>query len=161
MAEPVRYRFRSVWTADAAPATCYAVLYDFAAYPAWWKEVRAAQQLDDGFFDVRCRSFLPYDLRFTARRKIADPELGILEMVLEGDLEGYSRWTISGASGPTNLLFDEEVVTNKALLNRLAPVARPGFVLNHRIMMRNGQRGLRTYLAGFLAGRENDPAATG
>ena len=45
-------------------------------------------------------------------------------------------------------VFDEEVVTTKRTLNVLAPVARPLFKLNHEFMMRHGEAGLRTFLAG-------------
>jgi len=41
-----------------------------------------------------------------------------------------------------------QVVVNKRLLRRLAPVARPLFRANHAAMMRRGHRGLRAYLAG-------------
>jgi hypothetical protein len=34
----------------------------------------------------------------------------------------------------------------------LLPIARPAFRANHALMMRRGERGLRTYLAGFEHG---------
>jgi hypothetical protein len=39
----------------------------------------------------------------------------------------------------------------------MAPVARPGFKANHAIMMRHGEAGLRTFMAGYARGA----AATG
>ena len=39
-------------------------------------------------------------------------------------------------------------MTNQPLLNRLAPIARPFFVVNHALMMSHGQAGLRRYLGG-------------
>ena len=47
------------------------------------------------------------------------------------------------------------MVANKALLRRLAPIARPAFRANHALMMRHGERGLRTYLAGFEHGTQS------
>jgi hypothetical protein len=76
----------------------------------------------------------------------------VLEAKLTGDLEGFSRWTITATGSGADLLFEEEVVTTKALLRRLAPIARPAFRANHALMMRHGERGLRTYLAGYEHG---------
>ena len=53
----------------------------------------------------------------------------------------------------TRCVFDEHVVTNKGLLDRLAVVARPAFKANHTLMMRHGEAGLRTFLAGYRMGR--------
>ena len=39
----------------------------------------------------------------------------------------------------------------KPLLRRLELIARPAFKANHSRMMRDGERGLRTYLAGYRA----------
>jgi hypothetical protein len=44
------------------------------------------------------------------------------------------------------------VSTHKRLLDVLAPIARPGFKANHALMMRHGQQGLRTYMAGYSRG---------
>ena len=46
-----------------------------------------------------------------------------------------------------------EVLARKALLRRFGAVARPAFKANHTLMMRHGERGLATYLAGVRAGR--------
>ncbi len=62
---------------------------------------------------------------FELRRRVADPVAGILEADLDGDLAGRIRWTIRGTSDGCLVTFDEDVVTNKASLNVLAPVARP------------------------------------
>ena len=47
------------------------------------------------------------------------------------------------------LIYDQEVDTQKVLLNALAPVARFAFRANHLLMMRHGQAGLRTFMAGY------------
>lgn len=44
----------------------------------------------------------------------------MLEARLTGDLEGVIRWTIERVADGCRITFDEDVVTNKALLNRLA-----------------------------------------
>ena len=156
MAGLTHYRFRSVWTADVSPEEAFAVLEDLSAYPHWWPEVKEVSKVSDGRFELRCRSLLPYDLRFVGEQRTADRDRGILELDMTGDLEGFSRWTITGGAGHSHLVFDEEVVTNKKMLNRLAPIARPFFKVNHTLMMRHGEAGLRTFLAGYgFAKRES------
>ena len=47
----------------------------------------------------------------------------------------------------TRARYEQEVDVGKPLLRRLAVPCRPAFRLNHALMMRSGQRGLRAYLA--------------
>lgn len=147
------YTFQSVWELPAPPRDVYDVLAELGEYPAWWPEVKMAVKLGEDAYELRCRSILPYDLRFVTTRSVEDPRSLVLEANMRGDLEGYSRWTISGSGDRTTCVFDEHVVTNKGLLDRLAVVARPAFKANHTLMMRHGEAGLRTFLAGYRMGR--------
>ena len=150
------YRFRSIWRVDAAPRDTYTALEALEEYPYWWPEVREARRCTEDAFELRCRSLLPYDLDFVSRQARRDPEAGILEATLTGDLEGFSRWTIHTGLAKTVALFEEEVLANKSLLHKLRYIARPAFQANHALMMRNGQRGLNTYLAGYRFGRAQE-----
>jgi hypothetical protein len=154
------YRFRSVWLIGAPPADVFAVLEVTETYPQWWPEVRRVVALDAKSRRMTVRSLLPYDLDFVTTRAAQDAEAGLLEATMAGDLEGFSRWTIRPSATGTTAVFEEEVDATKPLLRRLALVARPAFQANHALMMRNGQRGLRTYLAGLAAGRDGLPAAS-
>jgi hypothetical protein len=147
-----KYRFRSDWRVDADPAHVYAVLEDLATYPDWWPEVRRADPIGVDACRLTCRSLLPYDLAFTTSRSRQDPEAGVLEANMEGDLAGFSRWTISAAGDGTLAVFEEEVDATRPLLIRLEPWARPAFRANHWLMMRHGQAGLRTFVAGYRRG---------
>lgn len=147
------YEFQSLWELAAPPRDVYDVLAELGEYPSWWPEVKLAVKLAEDAYELRCRSILPYDLRFVTTRSVEDPENMILEANMRGDLEGFSRWTISGSADRTTCTFDEHVVTNKRLLDRLAVVARPAFKANHTLMMRHGEAGLRTFLAGYRMGR--------
>jgi hypothetical protein len=147
------YVFRSEWRLDADPADVFAVLEDLATYPAWWPEVRRADPVDPDACRLTCRSLLPYDLAFTTSRSRQDPAAGVLEATMAGDLAGFSRWTITASGDGTLAVFDEEVDVTKALLVKLEPWARPAFRANHWLMMRHGQAGLRTYVAGYRRGR--------
>jgi hypothetical protein len=146
------YNFRTMWLAHAPRADVFAVLEDVAQYPAWWPEVRRAAKLERDTFELTCRSLLPYDLVFHSTQERRDPVAGVLQARLTGDLDGFSRWTVTSDGPLATAVFDEEVVATKSLLRRLAPVARPAFRVNHSLMMRHGQAGLRVYLAGYAAG---------
>jgi len=145
------YVFQSVWHVSASPDDVYRALERLADYPLWWPEIRDVRPLGDQTFRLTCRSALPYELCFTSQSTVRDPEARVLEARMTGDLEGFSRWTIGVHPTGTSATFDEEVVAQKPLLRRLEPIARPAFKVNHSRMMRNGERGLRTYLAGYRA----------
>ncbi|MET8454595.1 SRPBCC family protein [Streptomyces sp. NPDC005209] len=140
------YRFRSLWPLPAPPATVYDALERVEDYPRWWPQVRSVNRLNDttGLFTVR--SFLPYDLTFTAHEGRRDPDAGILESALSGDMAGRVRWTVTPDGAGTLARYDQVVEVNKPLLRRLAVPGRPFFRLNHRLMMRSGRRGLAAYL---------------
>jgi uncharacterized protein YndB with AHSA1/START domain len=136
------HRFRSLWHLPAPPATVYAALERVEDYPHWWRQVREVTQVDDRTAAIRIRSLLPYDMTFTAREVRRDPAAKVLEAALSGDVDGWSRWTVT-AHGPGSLVrYDQEVHVRKPLLRRFAVPGRPFFRANHRLMMRAGRRGL-------------------
>ncbi|MEV0323984.1 SRPBCC family protein [Streptomyces sp. NPDC050658] len=141
------YRFRSVWNLPAPPADVYAALESAEDYPQWWPQVRAVTPVDERSGTARFRSFLPYDLYVTAQERRRDPGAGVLEIAMTGDLEGWARWQVTAVPGGTRALYDQEVVVRKPLMRRFAVPGRPVFLLNHALMMRGGERGLRAYLA--------------
>ncbi|MER6345483.1 SRPBCC family protein [Streptomyces sp. NPDC001595] len=141
------HRFLSLWELPAPPTAVYAALERVEDYPRWWPQVREVRQLDGTTGVIRIRSLLPYDMTFTAREVRRDPADGVLEAALSGDVDGWSRWTVT-ARGPGSLVrYEQEVRVRKALLRRLAVPGRPFFRANHRLMMRAGRRGLTAHLA--------------
>ncbi|MEU9333483.1 SRPBCC family protein [Streptomyces sp. NPDC048290] len=140
------YRFRSLWVLPAPPGTVYAVLERAEEYPRWWRQVRAIDRFDATSGQVTIRSFLPYDMTFTARATRRDPDAGVLEVALSGDVEGWARWTVTAHGTGTLARYDQEVEVRKTLLRRLAVPGRPLFRANHAHMMRSGRRGLRALL---------------
>jgi hypothetical protein len=141
-----RYVFRSEWQLAASPDDVYAALLDVASYPAWWPQVRAVRQLDGTSGEVHCRSLLPYDLVFAIRREVEDPITRVLRARQSGDLEGWSQWSITAGAIGAVAVFDEDVVVGKPLVRRAGLLARPALRLNHSLMMREGERGLRRHL---------------
>ena len=141
-----RYLFSSTWSMPAPPEVVYQTLERLDLYPQWWRQVKVAERIDDDTCRVVVQSRLPFSLRITAHRSRADAIEGVLEARLTGDLAGFSRWSLSPAPrGGTSVTFSEEVEAQRPLLRRLA-FARPAFVVNHRTMMRSGERGLRAHL---------------
>ncbi|MEU5098587.1 SRPBCC family protein [Streptomyces sp. NPDC020996] len=141
-----RYRFRTCWRLPAPPATVYRVLERAEDYPRWWRQIREVTRIDDTSGVIRVRSALPYDLTFTARAARRDPVAGVLEISMTGDMDGWARWTLGADGTGTLARYDQLVVVNKPLLRRLAVPGRPLFRANHRLMMRDGRRGLAAYL---------------
>ncbi|MFD0359444.1 SRPBCC family protein [Streptomyces sp. NPDC127110] len=145
------YRFRSVWDLDAPPALVYSLLADPARYPDWWPQVRRAERIDGRTGTALIRSVLPYGIRVTVTELLDDPTRGVLEAALDGDIEGWARWTVrprgAAGAGRTRAVYEQEVEVRAAPLRRFALAGRPLFRLNHALMMRAGQRGLRALLA--------------
>jgi Polyketide cyclase / dehydrase and lipid transport len=143
-----RYRFRSSWELSAPERQVYRVLSDPRRYPVWWPEIREVRQLSQDSGEMRFRSVLPYELAVVATEARRDPAAGVLEARLDGDLRGFTRWTVT-ARGPlrTVAVFDEDVVVRKPLMRMLALPGRPAFRANHALMMRNGRAGLAHYLS--------------
>ncbi|GGY49420.1 SRPBCC family protein [Streptomyces omiyaensis] len=137
-----RYRFRSVWRLDAPPDRVYAVLARAEEYPRWWPQVRSVVPRDAATGTARFRSVLPYDLHVTVRALRQDPGVRVLEVRLDGDLEGWARWTVTPDGAGTRALYEQEVEVRARLLRLLAVPGRPFFRANHALMMRGGRRGL-------------------
>ncbi|MFI9346170.1 SRPBCC family protein [Streptomyces sp. NPDC052773] len=140
------HRFRSLWRLPAPPAVVYAALERVEDYPRWWPQVREVTRLDEHTGIIRVRSLLPYDLTFTSREVRRDPVAGVLEAALTGDVDGWSRWTVTPHGTGSLARYDQEVRVRKPLLRRLAVPGRPFFRANHRLMMRAGRRGLAAHL---------------
>ena len=152
---PNFYSFRSTWTVDLDPDQAYAVLRSIGDYEKWWPEIKEIHRIDERRVDICARSLLPSDLWFVGEPK-EHPERGELTLTMTGDLEGFSRFTIQPDGRGARLLFEEQVVVNKALLRRMALIARPFFIANHWVMMRRGQAGLRTFAAGYRLASEDE-----
>jgi polyketide cyclase/dehydrase/lipid transport protein len=141
------YRFRTVWALEVAKAKLFDAVVDLASYPRWWPDVRSVSQVDDDTAEFTCRALLPYALTFRLHREEQDADAGRLRVNMTGDLEGYVQGIVAAGPSLAQLEISQEVVVNKKLLRRLAPVARPLFRANHAAMMWRGHRGLRSYLA--------------
>jgi hypothetical protein len=147
-AELTRYRFSGKWTLSAPPGAVYGVLERVEEYPLWWPEVRRAVRTGEASGQVLVRSLLPYDLRLHIRAVRHEPDTGVLQAALSGDLEGWMRWTVRPAGAGTLVVHDQDTELTKPLLRLLGVPGRPLLRANHALMMRGGRRGLEAFLAG-------------
>ena len=152
MSNLTHYVFKSVWHVKSPRDRLIEVLYDIESYPVWWPEIREVRPIGERRVEVVARSFLPYELRFVSEADPFEPGANVIDARLTGDMEGNVRWTVEELDDGCRLTYDQVVSTHKRLLNVLAPVARPGFKGNHAVMMRHGEAGLRTFMAGYERG---------
>jgi len=149
MARLTRYVFRSTWHVNARYDDVCAVLADVTTYPLWWPEVKSVEPVGDGRYRMVARSLLPYELRFVSEEQNGGRTAGVIEARLAGDLEGFARFRVEDLGASCRMVYDQEVETHRAVLNALAPIARLPFRFNHWLMMRHGEAGLRTFMAGY------------
>lgn len=135
------YRFEERWLLDTTRQAAYDVLVDVAMYPKWWRHVRAVAKLGEDHALVVCRSVLPFDLHLELRPVVRDPLEGVLEVSIDGDLDGWSRFTLTPGDDGLDVHYVQEVVTRGPLLDTTRFV-RPLARANHAWMMRSARRGL-------------------
>lgn len=146
------YYFCEEWRVAAPVERAWTAIRDLEAYPRWWNEFVAVERLNDldgvgSRVSVHAKAALPYHMYFNLETIVEErPRLAIVKV--RGDLIGEMRWRLETDGSGTRLIFDESVRTGKPLLNVFAPVFKPLFAWNHRVMMASGERGLRAYLAG-------------
>ena len=165
------FRFRHLWHVPADPETTFEALADVDRYPLWWPQIRGIRRIDDDSGHAYVRSMLPYTLDLLLTREIEDADAGILRVRLGGDLEGWSEFRVSPApssvhdgsyaaddrshaadpSDPVPPMaavadYRQEATVTAAGLEHFVPMARPLLTLNHRWMMRAGERGLAQWL---------------
>ncbi|MFD8724250.1 SRPBCC family protein [Streptomyces sp. NPDC059629] len=140
------YRFLSRWPLPFGTTAVFRALERVEDYPDWWPQVRSVTRLNDTTGVITIRSVLPYDMTFTARETRRDPEAGVLEIEMSGDIKGWARWTVTADGAGTLARYEQVVDVEKPLLRRLAVPGWPFFRLNHRLMMRSGRRGLLGHL---------------
>ncbi|SOB80485.1 SRPBCC family protein [Streptomyces sp. 1331.2] len=171
--DPNHYRFRGSWRLAAPTSAVYAALEDVRSYPLWWPEISEVRPTGEETGDVVVRALLPYRLVISLEVRRRDPAAGVLEAAMRGDLNGWSRFTVTpnGPGGPDGeggtgrasgaggaggvgcrVLFEEDTRPGKPLLRRLALPLHPVFRANHAVMMLRGRRGLAAYLAAGVTG---------
>jgi uncharacterized protein YndB with AHSA1/START domain len=144
------YYFCERWFVAAPIEDVWTAIRDVEGYPRWWNEFLEVKRLNNvegvgSRVSVHAKAALPYHMYFTLEAIMEDRPRAAVSKV-SGDLNGEMRWRLESAGGGTRLVFDEAVRTGKPLLNALAPLFKPLFAWNHKVMMTSGERGLRRYL---------------
>jgi uncharacterized protein YndB with AHSA1/START domain len=150
------YRFLTTWCLEAPIEPVWDAIHDSERWPRWWRGVERVVVLEPGAEDgtgqlarYTWRSRLPYELEFDTRTTRVDRPR-VLEGEASGELEGSGRWRLFEGAGATAVLYEWNVRTTRAWMNRLAPIARPAFAWNHDHVMRNGALGLARLLGARL-----------
>jgi hypothetical protein len=137
------FRFEHRWLLDSTREAAYDVLVDLERYPEWWPQVRAVAKLGEDHGLVLCRSLLPLTLSLELRPARRDPEAGVLEVSIDGDLHGWSRFTLTPSGAGLDVHYEQEVETQRAPLDATRLVRRV-VTANHTWMVRGCRRGLAT-----------------
>jgi Polyketide cyclase / dehydrase and lipid transport len=150
------YRFLTTWLLDAPRDDVFRVVWDFEAWPSWWRGVESVVQLEPGDGDgvgslgrYVWKSRLPYRLEFDMRTtRVERPRL--MEGAAIGELTGIGRWRFFEDGSLTAVVYEWDVRTTRPWMNALAPLARPVFAWNHDVIMRWGGEGLARRLGAPL-----------
>lgn len=150
------YSFTTVWYVDAPIDRVWNVIQDSKNWPSWWKHVKKVEELAPGDANGigsmqhhEWSTALPYRLVFDIRTTKVEPP-HTLEAESKGELEGTGRWSLSQEGPVTVVRYDWNVRTTKAWMNLLAPLARPLFAWNHRVVMEEGGESLARLLGARL-----------
>ena len=147
-----RYSFLTTWLLQSPREPVWDAIYDEAAWPEWWRGVEVAEEVRPGNPDgvgtisrMVWRSLLPYRVEFEVTATKVE-RFWLMEGQATGDLEGTGRWRLYEQDGVTAVLYEWDVITNKAWMNRMAPLLRPVFEWNHDWVMRRGGEGIAARL---------------
>lgn len=151
------YAFLSTWCLGGVTLPdVFETIRNSTDYPRWWKGVTAAELVrrsgaEDNVGDVisfAWRSRLPYTLTFELEVvRVEAPFL--IEARARGELEGTGIWRFYEGAGVA-IVYEWRVATTKRWMNLFGPLARPAFVWNHDLVMRQGARGLAQTLGGSV-----------
>ncbi len=146
------YAYVTVWRVEAPIDRVWDAILHSERWPAWWKAVVKVEELEpgdaSGIGNVRrltWRTRLPYGFAFSTRSVRIEPP-HVLEALATGDLDGTGLWRLREEGSATLVRYDWQVRTTKGWMNLLAPLARPLFDYNHKVVMRWGAEGLARLL---------------
>jgi Polyketide cyclase / dehydrase and lipid transport len=142
----------SHWHLDLPVEPVWQALNHPEQWPGWWRAVKRVEAIAEGdatgLGAVRRFTWgtaLPYqiDLELTVSRV---ETMRVLEARVRGELDGIGRWTIAPEGTRTHVRYDWEIVLTKPWQRACAPLLRPVFGWNHRVVMGWGYEGLCKHL---------------
>lgn len=147
------YQLVSIWHLDAPAEQVWQVLIEAERWPDWWPFVEAVEKIAPGepsgqhsVWRYTWKTMLPYKLRFElCVTRIEAPAL--LEANVTGDVAGRGICRIDRIDDHTLVCYEWNVRTCRPWMKWLAPIARPVFRWNHRMVMKRGGAQLAKRLA--------------
>ena len=142
------YEFVTIWRIEAPLEKVWEEIYYTEYWPDWWKGVIKVQELkegdDLGIGSIRryeWKTKLPYKFIFDIETVRVEP-MKYLEGIAKGELDGKGIWRLSEDGNCTIARYEWLVNTKKTWMNILAPVAKPLFEWNHKMVMSWGAESL-------------------
>ncbi|OYY95775.1 MAG: hypothetical protein B7Y41_00310 [Hydrogenophilales bacterium 28-61-23] len=155
------YRLLTIWRIEAPLEAVYAAIHDSPRWPDWWPGVQKVELVSTGDADgvnSVLRYFLhgrlPYRMAFEVRATRIEKCVAI-EGSVQGDLAGIGRWRFSRQGEVSIVEYEWHVLGTRWWMKLIAPFARPMFIRNHGIVMRQGAEGLARRLGAPLVSQEN------
>jgi uncharacterized protein YndB with AHSA1/START domain len=147
-----RFDLESEWRFATPVERIWAELIRPEDWPQWWRAVRSVELLREGDGDgvgaVRRFTWgtaLPYTLSFEMTATKIDP-MRLIEGEARGELDGTGRWTLFPDGAGTRVRYQWMVDITRPWQVALAPLLRPVFAWNHRVVMGWGYADLQTRL---------------
>ncbi|NTV95665.1 MAG: polyketide cyclase [Thiobacillus sp.] len=157
----VEYRLLTIWRIEAPLEAVYAAIHNSPHWPDWWPGVKSVEQIKSGDADgidsvlrYSWQGRLPYQMMFDVRATRIE-KLVAIEGAVQGDLEGVGCWSFFRRGGVSIVRYEWHVRSTRWWMNLIAPLARPMFIRNHGILMRQGAEGLANLLNAPLLSQEN------
>lgn len=136
------------WDVKAPLESVWAELTRPEDWPQWWRAVKRVELLrtgDAAGIGAQRRmtwgTALPYSLAFDMVATRVEP-MTLIEGRASGELTGLGRWTLRPEAKGTYVRYDWQVELTKPWMRALAPLLRPAFTWNHRVVMGWGYEGL-------------------
>lgn len=143
------YHFHSQWLIHAPVAAVYALINKAEAWPLWWPAVLIvrADTATDGTEMQHQEWRTPFGYSFSFDLKLIERQPNqLLAAAVSGMLEGTGIWRFAAVPEGCRVTFEWKVRTNVAWINKLSWLLRPVFAYNHRLVMRQGRKGLERML---------------
>jgi uncharacterized protein YndB with AHSA1/START domain len=138
----------SEWRIEAPVDRVWQVLADIDAWPDWWPSVSRVELVDRGGASglgavrrINWRTALPYGLVIDMQMTRLEPPI-LIEGRADGALDGLGRWRLRPCGNGTLVRYEWTVEIAAPWMRRLAPLLRPAYSWNHKVVMDRGRRGL-------------------
>jgi uncharacterized protein YndB with AHSA1/START domain len=149
---PKHFKLVTEWNLDASIERVWPLLTRVEEWPLWWRAVRQVELLQKGDANgvgavhrMTWKTALPYQLTFDMCMTRIEP-MSVIEGRASGELDGVGLWTLRPHGAGTHVRYDWNVEVTKPWMRTLAPILRPVFAWNHKVVMGWGEEDIRVRL---------------